>query len=37
MEKARELRAQGLSFAKIGKKLGVSGDVIRKRLSKKTT
>ena len=32
LEKARELRAQGLSFAKIGKRLGVSGDVIRKRL-----
>jgi len=36
LEKAQKLRAQGLSFAKIGRQLGVSGDVIRKRLPKKT-
>lgn len=35
LERGKALRKQGLSFAAIGKQLGVSGDVIRKRLNAK--
>lgn len=34
LERAQALRAAGLSFAQIGKRLGISGDVIRKRMKK---